>query len=543
VGAASLHAIPITVPAEKPSSPAVVTFVGAGPGAADLVTLRGLSVLRVAEVVVHDRLVPPAVLASIPPHVERVCIDRGERSEDDPGWATGELLVRLAASGRRVVRLKGGDPTVFARLAEELAPLQRAGVAVEIVPGVTAAVAAAAAAGIPLTSRESASSLTLVTGHEASGKSAAVDFAALAAVPGTMAVYMGVEQIADWSRLMVAAGRPGDTPVLVVSRCSWPDQWLATSTLATCAADARHHGWRSPAVLIVGRVAAAAVSPGPLAGRAVIVTRPPGQETELVALIRAAGGMPVHVPVIGIAAPPSWQPLDDAIGRLDTYDWIVLSSVNGVRGFLARLRLAGRDGRALGTARLAAIGPATRAELEAAGFVCDLVPAEHRSEGLLEALADQPRGGRFLLVRAAAGRDVLPRGLLAAGHHVDEVAAYASEPLDTLDDAAGFAMAAAADAWITVSSGGIVEAAVRLFGGRMRDWRIASLSPVTSTALRRFGLEPTVEAAEPSMAALVAAMVGHERTVTAASSAGEPSESPQGLPTPPGAGRRPAAAG
>ena len=500
--------------------PPAVTFVGAGPGAADLLTLRGLEAIRSADVVVHDRLVPPAVLALIPSGVERIAIDRSDLADRNPGGTTGDLLVGLASPGRRIVRLKGGDPTVFARLAEELAPLRQAGVAVEIVPGVTAAVAAAAAAGVPLTSRESASALTLVTGHEARGKDQPVDFAPLAALPGTLAVYMGIEQIAAWSRGVMAAGRSGDTPVVIVSRCSWPDQRVATSTLAMCASDAERQRWRSPAVLIVGEVVAAAAA-GPLAGRRVIVTRPAGQEEELVSKIRAVGGQPLHVPVIRIVEPPSWTPLDAALGRLDTYDWIVLASMNGVRGLVARLRAAGRDGRALGTARLAAIGPATQRALEEAGFVCDLVPADHRSEGLLAALSGAAAGSRFLLVRAAAGRDLLPRGLRAAGHHVDEVAAYASEPIAGLDDEAAAALAAGEGGWITVTSGAIAESAARLFGSRMREWRIASLSSVTSAVLRRFGLEPAVEAAEPSVAELVAAIVRQEQR-SGAGPAGSP---------------------
>ena len=518
-----------------------MTFVGAGPGAADLLTLRGLESLRGADVVVHDRLVPAAVLAAIPPDVERIVIDRGDLTDRDPGGTTGDLLVRLATSGRRVVRLKGGDPTVFARLAEELAPLRQAGVGVEIVPGVTAALAAAAAAGVPLTSRESASALTLVTGHEARGKTQPVDFTPLAALPGTLAVYMGVEQIAAWSQGVMAAGRPADTPVVIVSRCSWPDQQVASSTLATCAADARRWNWRSPAVLLVGEVVAASAS-GPLAGRRVIVTRPAGQEAELIARIRAVDGQPLHVPVIQIADPRSWEPLDAAVRQLDTYDWIVLSSVNGVRGFLSRLRAAGRDGRALGTARLAAIGPATQQALAAAGYVCDLVPADHRSEGLLTAFAAEPRGTRFLLVRAATGRDILPRGLVAGGHHVDEVAAYASEPIAGLDEATVAAVAGEGGGWITVTSGAIAESAARLFGGRIREWRIASLSPVTSAALRRFGLEPAAEAAEPSAAALVAAIVQHELGAGPAP-AGESSGSPHRLQPPQAAAPSSAAAG
>lgn len=531
------------MPSQPSPLPPVVTFVGAGPGAADLLTVRGLAAMRAADVVVHDRLVPQAVLAEIRPGAERIAVDRGDLADQDPGATTGELLARLAASGRRVVRLKGGDPTVFARLAEELAPLRKAGVAVEVVPGVTAAVAAAAAAVVPLTSRASASALTLVTGHEARGKDEPVDFGPLATLPGTLAVYMGIEQIAAWSRGMIAAGRPADTPVVIVSRCSWPDQSVATATLATCAADAQRQGWRSPAMLIVGEVVAAAAA-GPLAGRRVIVTRPAGQEGELVTLIRAVGGQPLHVPVIGIVDPPSWEPLDRALERLGTYDWIVLASANGVRGLLARLRAAGLDGRALGSARLAAIGPATQRALEEAGYVCDLVPADHRSEGLLAALAAEPVGSRFLLVRAAAGRDVLPRGLVDAGHHVDEVAAYASEPVANLDEATALAVAAptGVGGWITVTSGAIAESAARLFGVRMRDWRIASLSPVTSAAVRRFGLEPAVEAAEPSAAALVAAIVQHEARAEA-SPAGEPSGSPHHLWPPQAAAPSSATAG
>ena len=221
-----------------------VVFIGAGPGAADLLTLRAVDRLRRADVIVHDRLVHPQLLATLPLATERICIDRGDLNDPDPGGTTGELLLRLAAEGRFVVRLKGGDPTVFARLTEELAPLRQAGVAVEIVPGVTAAVAAAAAAGMPLTSREAASSVTLITGRSARGKAEPIDLRPWAMLPGTLALYMGVEQIGEWSRQLMAAGRPRNTPVTLVSRCSWPDQQVATTTLDACAAEAGRQGWR-----------------------------------------------------------------------------------------------------------------------------------------------------------------------------------------------------------------------------------------------------------------------------------------------------------
>jgi uroporphyrinogen III methyltransferase/synthase len=479
-----------------------VTFVGAGPGAADLLTLRAAEALRAAEVVVHDTLVPGPLLEMVNPAARRVPVARDEGG-GDPGETTGRLLVRLALEGHDVVRLKGGDPTVFARLAEEIQPLRAAGVPIAVVPGVTAALAAAAAAAVPLTSRSAASSLTLVTGHEADAKDSGVDFRALAAISGTLVIYMGVEQASRWARALLDAGKPGDTPVTVVSRCSWPAERIASGTLADCAAGLEQNGWQSPAVVIVGEAVRPAT--GPLAGRRVLVTRPAGQGDELAGLVRAAGGQCLHVPVIQIAEPPSWQPLDDALARAATYDWIVFASANGVQSFVARLRAAGRDARLLGTARIAAIGPATRRALEAAGLACDLTPDEFRSEGLAAAFAGLHPGGRFLLVRADKGRDLLRRSLEEAGHQVDEVVAYASRPLATLDEEPRAAVAGGVD-WLTVTSSSIAEAVARLFADRIRRWRIASISPVTSAALGRAGLSVTVEAEEATAAGLVAAM-------------------------------------
>lgn len=457
----------------------------------------------------HDQLVHPEVLALVPASADRICIDRRDVTDADPGRTTGELLVRLARAGRHVVRLKGGDPTIFARLAEEMEPVREAGLAVEIVPGITAALAAAAVAGVPLTSRDTASSLTFVTGHPARGKTEPCDLTDLAAVPGTIVVYMGVEQIASWSQRLIDAGRSTDTPVTLVSRCGWPDQRVASTTLATCASDADRQGWRSPAVLLVGP-AVEAPARGPLDGQLAIVTRPAGQEGEIAALVRAAGGECLHVPVIRITPPTDTGPIDAAVHQLDMYDWIVFTSVNGVRGFLDRMRVAGLDGRALGTARLASIGPATERSLEAAGFVCDMTARSFRSEGLVDALTDQPRGSRFLLVRAARGRELLRQSLEAAGHHVDEATAYQSVPVEAIDVSTTDLIAAASSPWLTVTSGAIAEASIRLFAPWIRSWRIASLSAVTSATLRRFGLEPAVEAKEATSESLVAAMIAHE---------------------------------
>jgi len=495
--------------------------VGAGPGDPGLLTVRALECLRRADVVVYDTLVPAAVLDIAASTAERLAVPRdGQDGDGDPGQATGRLLSRLAAAGRTVVRLKGGDPAVFGRLSEEMGPVWDAGIPVEIIPGVTAAAAAAAAAGIPLTSRAAASSLTILTGHEAADKREGIDFRQLAALPGTLVIYMGVEQVERWSGGLLSAGKPADTPVTIVSHCSWPDQRIAVSTLARCAADFERHNWPSPAVVIVGEVAqpvdvaSTLADRRPLAGRRVLNTRPPGQGDEFDALVRAAGGSSLRVPAIRIGAPESWQPLDEAIRQADTFDWIVFASANGVRGFMDRLRGAGLDGRALGTARLAAIGPATREALEHAGFACDLTPTLFRSEGMTAALAQSPKRSRFLLVRANRGRDVMRREFEAAGHVVREVAAYSSEPVELLDAATVAAIDQMPVDWITITSSLIAESAIRLFGPWISQWRVASLSPITSATLRQHGIEPTVEASAAVAESLVAAMADWEAAHT-----------------------------
>lgn len=488
--------------------PGRVCFVGAGPGAPDLLTIRAVEALRTADVIVHDALVPVRLLDEINPHAERMLVDRCRDQGADRGPATGRLLARLAVEGRTVVRLKGGDPTVFGRLTEELEPVRQAGVAVELVPGVTAAVAAAAAAGVPLTNRADASVVSILTGREADDKDSLVDFAALAALQGTLVVYMAMEQVARWSRDLLAAGKSPDTPVTLVSRCSWPDERIGSTTLGECAADVGRQGWRSPAVVIVG---ASAPPSGPLAGRLVLVSRPVGQEGELVAAIRAAGGQALHVPLVAITEPASWQPLDEAIRAASTYDWIVFASGNGVRSFLRRLAALRLDGRGLGTARLAAIGPATARQLELAGYRCDLTPAVARSEELAAELGGTVRRGRFLLVRADKGREELRLGLEALGHHVDEVVAYESRPRTALDADEAEAVARLPVDWVVLTSPSIAAAAVRLFGTRMRDWRIASISPVTSAALEPHGLVPAAEAERAAPAAIVEAMARHDR--------------------------------
>lgn len=495
-----------------------VSIVGAGPGDPGLLTLRGLERLRDAECVVHDALIPEALLDAAAPQAERIRAPR-ESGDPDPGGATGRLLVELARRGRRVVRLKGGDPSVFARYAEETKALEEAGIPFETVPGVTALLAAAAAAGVPLTRRDGASHLTLVTGHEAGEKGTALDYRQLALLPGTLAFYMGVAKAPHWAAELVASGRPADSPVLIVSRCSWPDERVGRTTLGALATGAAEFPGHPPALVIVEPARgdhrpADRTSPpparrnaaAPLAGRRVLLTRPDGQGEEIAGAVAALGGTCLRAPLVRITAPTTWEPLDAAIRAADTFDWIVFASANGVRGFDERLRAAGRDARALGTARLAAIGPATARALGDARLACDLEPARSDSEGMLEALLPTLHGGRVLLVRAERGREVLRVGLETAGNAVTEAAAYAARPVERLDPELEALLADTPIDWVTVTSGVVAQTAARLFAGRLGGWRIASISPITSRVLEGLGFPPDCEAATPCGAALVEAM-------------------------------------
>lgn len=479
--------------------------------------------------IVHDGLVPPAVLDAASTLAERIPVVRGsgERSGGvdpaveadplahagiDPGEATGHLLARLAGRGQRVVRLKGGDPTVFARLAEELRPLREAGIPIEIVPGVTAAVAAAAAAGVPLTSRSDASSLTLTTGHRADAEGGC-DFPSLARLPGTLVVYMGLERIDTWTRSLLAAGADPTTPVVAVSRCGWPDEKTRATTLAGLRDDSELRGWPSPAVIIVGRVASAAGrdrrSRGRLAGRRVLVTRPAGQAGQIAAALAAEGAECLHRPVVTVEPPPHPGLLEEAVRQAATFDWIVFSSVNAVAAFADQLDQWG-DARLLGTARLAAVGERTAAALAQRGLACDLLPHVQSSEGLLEAFASVPPRGRFLLLQADRGRETLQQQLAGRGHRADRVAAYTTRDVEALEPGEHERLAAAGIDWIVLTSPAITAAAVRLFGDLLPGWRVACNSLASAERLATEGLTATVVSAEPTMASLVEAIADWE---------------------------------
>ncbi len=482
-----------------------VYLVGAGPGDPGLITVRGAELLGRADVVVHDRLSARALLDLAPDHAER--IDVGKRpgqsaTQDD----INERLVELGRSHGCVVRLKGGDPFVFARGGEEALALEEAGVDYEVVPGVTAAIAAPAAAGIPVTQRYSSTSLTIVTGHEDPTKDEpGVDWEKVGALGGTIVILMGVAKIRSIASRLMAGGLASDTPTAAVRWGTRPDQSVIRAPLSELA----DQPLRSPSTIVVGDVAAVDLGwfrRRPLAGRSVVVTRARHQGGQLIAPLRALGADVIEFPVIEIIDPADGgSALRSAITHIARYDWVVLTSPNGAARFIDELG----DPRRLATTSLAVIGTGTSAALAATRLVPDLVPPAFVAESLLASFPEPPAGGgRVLLARAEVARDVLPDGLRSMGWTVDVVDAYRTVAATPDPDV----LRAATDAEIVLfTSSSTAQRFVDLVGIDRVPKVIASIGPVTSATVRMLGLEPTIEAADHTISGLVDALVGWSR--------------------------------
>jgi len=496
-----------------------VHLVGAGPGDPGLMTARALELIGDADVILYDRLIPPTALDGARADAELLFVGKEGGGTSIPQEDTEALMVARAQAGKTVVRLKGGDPFVFGRGGEEALALRAAGIVYEIVPGVTAGVAALAYAGIPVTHRGISSAVALVTGHtqEGTGDSpeesdTAIDWPALASFPGTLVFYMGVRRLEQISAALIAAGRPAAEPAAVVEAGTLPNQRTVTADLETIARKATREGIRAPSITVVGPVAALAerlswLPPRPMTGRTVAVTRARAQASELARRLGSLGASVVQAPVIRIRALPG-PPLDPS-----PYDLVCVTSTNGVAALFERLAAGGRDARSLTGARVAAIGPGTATALAEHGIVADVMPLRFVAEALVEALADVPVR-RALVARASQARDVLPDALRARGADVDVLALYETvvEPL-----AAGALAAAQAADYITFTSASTVryflEATATANGEAALSpaTRIVSIGPVTSEALREHGLEPHVEAARHDIDGLLEALLDDAR--------------------------------
>jgi uroporphyrinogen III methyltransferase/synthase len=497
--------------------PGIVYLVGAGPGDPGLMTRRSLELIAAADAILYDRLIPADALAGARPDCDLRYVGKAPGDVALSQEETTALLVELGQAGKRVVRLKGGDPFVFGRGGEEAAALSAAGIPFEVVPGVTAGVAAPAYAGIPVTNRGAAAAVAFVTGHEDPTKDASdLDADALAAFPGTLVFYMGVGNLPSIAAALVAAGRdPGD-PAAVVQRGTLPDQRTVAGSLATIAELVAEAGLKPPAITVIGPAAAlretlAWVERRPLHGRSVAVTRARAQASGLAARLRDLGADVVEAPAIRIEPRPVAGELADAVDRLAAgggYSLVCVTSANGADLLLAALAARGADARAFAGTAIAAVGPGTARALERHGLRADVVPTRAVAEGLVEALAETPvEGRRVLVARAAAGRDVLPDALRERGAAVDVVALY-----DTVvERLAQDRRAALANVdYVTFTSASSARNLLDALGGdraALAGARLVSIGPVTSEQLRALGLTVDVEAARHDVDGLVEALV------------------------------------
>lgn len=417
----------------------VVYLVGAGPGDPGLLTLRGKECLEQADFILYDQLVTERVLDYCSPHAERLCV------RDLPGphperWPyIHQRLVEEARKGKIVVRLKGGDPLIFGRCGEEIDALREAGVAYEIVPGVTAALAAGAYTDIPLTHRAHASAIAFITGHEQPGKpTCKVNWQAISTFPGTLAIYMGLARLPAIISELLKHGKPPDTPTAVISRASTGEQQTVLTTLASLDESVRNAGLVTPALVIMGEVVSLkpAVSwfeARPLLGLRVLITRPRHQAAPMVRELELLGAVPFILPALTITAPADWSIVDQAINRLaeDGYDWLAFTSTNGVEAFFRRILQQGKDLRVLGRIKIAVIGKATGDALRRYHLEPDCVPVEDmRSEALAAQLKELVNGKRILLAQAEQGRPLLGEQLSEVAK-VDSIGVYAQD--DRLD--------------------------------------------------------------------------------------------------------------
>jgi len=485
-----------------------VWLVGAGPGDPELITLKAKRLLEAADVVLYDHLASTSLLAFAPDSAELIYVGK---KKSDHALSQEQICELLVDRGRRelnVVRLKGGDPFMFGRGGEEAEALSDAGLPFEVVPGVTSPLGIAAYTGVPLTHRDRTSVVTFVTGHDV----AKIDWAKVGGSE-TLVVFMGLSQFDEIAARIVAGGRAASTPAMAVRWGTRPDQAVLTGTLATLPELIRAHGMKPPATIIVGDVVGLRGKLSwfeklPLFGQRIVVTRAKDQADSLSAPLRQLGAEVVELPTIEIQPARDYAALDAAIQRLGEYDWLIFTSVNGVRCFLERLDLAGTvDLRSI-RGKLCAIGPATRDALERFHLKVDVMAQEYVAEGLLRALSGfDLNGAKVLIARAAVARDILPDELRRRGAAVDVVEAYRTGAPADLAARAALVLQSKID-WIAFTSSSTANNLIAACGAEvLKAVRVASIGPVTSATLRDAGVEVTVEASPHTVPGLVSAIL------------------------------------
>jgi uroporphyrinogen III methyltransferase / synthase len=497
----------------------IVYLVGAGPGDAGLLTLRGAELLARADVVVYDALVNQDLLRLAPNSAE--IIYGGKRSKDHaiPQDELNQLLVSKARQGKTIVRLKGGDPYIFGRGGEEAEELAEAGIPFEVVPGVSSIAAAPNYAGIPLTHREHCSSFTVITGHEDPTKDeSSIDWAQVARIPGTKVILMGLQRIRNIAETLIANGMAARTPVGMVRWGTTGQQESIEGTLGSIADVVEKKKFSAPAVAVIGDVVKLRgklnwFEKRPLFGQRIVVTRTREQASQLSRQLLERGAEVLEIPTIRIVPPTKREPLVEAMAGLSAYDWLVFTSPNGVTSFFEHFFKAFPDLRDLGAVRIAAVGPATAAKVNDLHLQVAVMPEEYLATKIADALVkfESIENLRILLLRAEVANVELPKLLEEKGAIVDDVPCYRTLPeTEDLNGAAEKLVEGGAD-WITFTSSSTVENFHARFDlprllRRFSRMRTASIGPETSRALAALGLKPTVEAKEHTIDGLVSAL-------------------------------------
>jgi len=499
-----------------------VFLVGAGPGAPDLITLRGAAVMGRADVIVYDALVSPEILRLAPASAERIFAGKKGGEERSVEQAEiNRILIEHARAGRRVVRLKGGDPFIFGRGGEEAEALAAAGIAFEVVPGVTSATAAPAFAGIPLTHRERGSFVAFITGHQDSTKDADAaipwdDLARAARGRGTLVILMATARMDAHLARLAAAGLGVETPAAAIQWGTTAAQKTVVATIGTLADEAARAGLKAPAVIVVGECAALGrelnwFETMPLFGRRIVITRAAHDASDFATRIRALGGEAVEFPTIETAPPSSYEILDRAIAEIGSFDWIIFSSANGVDHFVDRMRTNARDLREIGRAEIAAIGPITANRVRRYALTVAAMPAEYRAEAVVEVIGtDRIAGARILIPRAEVAREVLPEMLRQRGAREVVVAPTYRTVIPTGAEADAGRMraliAAGSIDLVTFTSSSTVTNFAAMTGVPIAGIKAAAIGPITAETARVLGLEVVAAPVSYTVEALIAAI-------------------------------------
>jgi uroporphyrinogen III methyltransferase/synthase len=503
-----------------------VYLVGAGPGDPGLLTLKGKACIEEADVVVYDYLANRAFLEHAKSGAERIYVGKQGGRHTMNQEDINRLIVDKAKAGLNVVRLKGGDPFIFGRGGEEAQELARWGVPFEVVPGVTSAIAVPAYAGIPLTHRDFTSTVAFVTGHEDPSKEESdIDWDRLATGVGTLVFLMGVGNLPRIAESLMEHGRSPETPVAVIRQGTGPEQKTIVGTLKDIAGQVQRQGLKPPAIIVVGEIVKLReelswFEEKPLFGKRIVVTRAREQASDFLNRLSALGAACIEFPTIEVIPPSSWDALDEAVRSLESYQWLLFTSVNGVKYFFHRLEALGKDVRDLKGIKIGAIGPKTAASLQAKGIATDMVPTEYRAEAVVEAFMDRaPKGCKILLPRAAQARDVLPRELERMGAKVDVVETYRTVKPEG-DKGRVQAMLEKGDIhMVTFTSSSTVTNFVDMFEpareallGWMEKVAVACIGPVTAQSAENKGLKVGLVPPEYTTESLTEAIVDYFAT-------------------------------